>query len=872
VVGIVTRLLATALAVVLAQHVLAGTAIDLGAHVTLVAPGVLLVCAGLGLRSRRRVPYLGDGVVVALLVPLRGPVCDAVGFVAPSGPAAASVAALISLGPLSFALGRQLGGCLDGGLPPVLFGLAGGQLLLFAGAGGWLPSWALGAVVAASLATLSELGRPRHEELSVDEPVPVGLFAGAVVALWVVVLARITANYTEPSAWATDDALLVVLSLSALVAWPACALRPRPGHPGRRILAGLGALALAVVLWSSISELAVYRDPRRSVDLARKLFDHAARLDLVGVWWFWLVSFAGLRAAALGLLLGALDARALGALALGAGLAALGLAWLPFEPLMLPATALLLAVGLSLAAVPVACVGRRGLFLLPLVGLPFLLLPGDERPAFDEIRRQGEFGIQLFERAALVDLAVFATPDTDSVSSEGRRAAGASCTCERTALTLTRDGGLARSIDARPDPERPCYGVRIAGTNLHAGHDPLGPAGSVGRLLRLFGPTGDWLVSGVGAELFAADLLGAGLAEELTVATSVPLGAGMTFTLLDALGSRERPALAPLDPLQASRGTGAQDLDGVLVPPQPAAWSSEALHASREHLARLARRLLPGGRCLLFIDTGGLDVSALDARLAAFGAVFGERCAVFVEPREQDAPFVLALGWVDEQGQPERQALAGRVAGLDASPLRTRLEAPEDLASLLLRDGRGMQAGTERTSPARRARPAPVVRWHDTGWAAVAGVADEQARLDRVVRGAEGRAEGRASAAPDVLAGLALHETYEYRLRDLNETTFFVPEDVDWTRFDAEVALYVTAAARDPADPLLQLALAALLEPLAMEGDYGRFARVYQACGAERMRSVRLALLEAWVQQESLEEQAAEAALERARRLSRRGD
>ena len=78
--------------------------------------------------------------------------------------------------------------------------------------------------------------------------------------------------------------------------------------------------------------------------------------------------------------------------------------------------------------------------LLGLSGIALLLLPELERPRFDEIRRQGEFGVQVLERTALADVVVFATPDIDSVSAEGRTAAVTSCTCERVALTLTPDG------------------------------------------------------------------------------------------------------------------------------------------------------------------------------------------------------------------------------------------------------------------------------------------------------------------------------------------------------------------------------------------------------------------------------------------------
>jgi hypothetical protein len=119
-----------------------------------------------------------------------------------------------------------------------------------------------------------------------------------------------------------------------------------------------------------------------------------------------------------------------------------------------------------------------------------------------------------------------------------------------------------------------------------------------------------------------------------------------------------------------------------------------------------------------------------------------------------------------------------------------------------------------------------------------------------------------------LFAGLATHAEYDYDLADLNDTLLEVQPDVDWQAFDREAACYAQAAQSNPDDPLLQQALVSLLEPLAFSGDYGRFARVFEATGARRMRNVRLALLEAWVQRHSLEEEAAQAALQRAREWS----
>jgi len=189
------------------------------------------------------------------------------------------------------------------------------------------------------------------------------------------------------------------------------------------------------------------------------------------------------------------------------------------------------------------------------------------------------------------------------------------------------------------------------------------------------------------------------------------------------------------------------------------------------------------------------------------------------------------------------------------------LRSAGDLGALLLRDGAGLVAAGEDWRELRATHSAPPARWSRRGWAAVAAIADAQANPASVIDGAPAS----APRSGELYAGLATHAEYDYDLADINDTVLEIQPDIDWQAFDREAAFYAQAAQSNPDDPLLQQAVASLLEPLALSGDYGRFARVFEATGARGMRNVRLAVLEAWVQRHSLEEEAAQAALQRAR-------
>ena len=162
----------------------------------------------------------------------------------------------------------------------------------------------------------------------------------------------------------------------------------------------------------------------------------------------------------------------------------------------------------------------------------------------------------------------------------------------------------------------------------------------------------------------------------------------------------------------------------------------------------------------------------------------------------------------------------------------------------------------------RATHPAPSSRWSSRGWASVAAIADPQAR------GPSSVIEGAPESSPRtgaLYAGLATHAEYDYDLADINETLLEIQPDIDWAASSRGRPCCAQAAQAHPDDPLLQHALAALLEPLALSGDYGRFARVFEATGARRCATCVWRCSRPWVQRLSLEEEAAEAALQRAR-------
>jgi hypothetical protein len=868
------RVSAVAVAVVLAHLLLAGSAVDLGTLLGPASLAVLLAGIGFGLLARSRIPFLSDTVALALLVPLRGPLCDAVFALGPVGIPTAGVAAVLSLGPVGFFLGRRLTGLMSGGLPVLVLGLAAGELLVTLGAAGWFSAWIAGPLAAMTLALLVEWTGEEHKDFEAERPAIHALPVGVALGLLAPVFLRLVPGYVEPSVHAGADVLWALLLPALAVAWPASVLVGE--GRGARWLGVIAGLALAATIVHTARSLGLYQNAMAQVALTRSFRGYAAvHTPYVTEWGAWLLSFAGLVAAGLGLALASLRARSAGWLALGCALGVAAQYYVVHDAVRGPFVLLLAAAGAAALCAPLALHPRRGWLGLPLVVVPFLLIPAEQRPGFDEVRRPGEFGVDAFHRTLAADITSFMTPGPDSNALEGREAFRLTFTNREPLLALNDDGTMqstmrVRSHDAHDDgnPQQPerFYGLRVGGSALHAGHEPLGSEGSVGRLTRLFAVRGRSFVTGLGAELLAADLHDAGLSEQISVSSPAPFERQFSIILLDHMQGSAWTAAAVDEPVLAARAGRRGDHATVLVSPARDSWPGGRALVSREHVARLANLLQPGGRCLLWLDTAGVSVRALRAHMAAFTEVFGANSAAFVEPRELDAPFVLLVGWRDSEGRPRADEIGARLPWPDESGLRTRLTSLGDLGALLLRDGEAMLRAAEEWPVSSRSRPVGSRLRAAGSWAAVRAVWDPASRLSGVIE----EAPDRFRDAGELMDGLAAHTRYSYGLVGLNETLLEIKRDVDWDRFDVEVGHYVRAAALDPGNPLLHLALAALLEPLAKVGDYGRFAEVYEATGARTMPSWRLALLEAWVQQESLEPEAAEAALERARvRLGR---
>lgn len=884
-------LLATTLAVVLGRYLLAGSAIDLGVTAWASAPAVLLLAVAWGLISRVKLPYLADSLALALLVPARGPLCDLLLSVVPWSWGAPHLAALVSLGPLGFALGRQVGTLLEG---PVLAPLAGwvvGEALVGLGLVGWLPGWFTGFLLAALLAALVEMGSGRRlhsvgggDERHGWEALPLGLALG----LAAVCLRRVAPAYVTPAAPLSGE---VVLGL-AVPALPvvAFALLVVGEARWRRVLFSLAMPALAWSLWQLVEHLALFRDTPRMIAMTREYRNLANEgWPLVTDWHLWLTFFSGATAATGGLALAALPRRSLGPLALGLGLGVLAEQWVVIEPLWGVQHLLLAATGLAGAGL-LASWNPRWLALLPLAVVPFLLLPQPLETGYDGIRRVGEFSADGWSRSLPADVALFSSGTKAINSVEGRRAAHATFTDREPLLRFDAEGRarfqgelvlggdeeqppelLARPTDDDHDHEhfdddeeldlQRRFGLRAAGVELHPDHDPMGPEGSLGRLNRLFARSGPALVLGVGAELGAADLGDAGLTGELVVGSRLPLGDLITRVLLAHQGSAGLDVPVLDDELEALLATPPDSRSTILLMPDRGAWpgSGDLLAASR--LARLAERLAPDGRLLAWIDTTDLSARALASRLAAVGAVFGERSAAFVELREVGPPLVLALGWRTDAGRPRAEELDGRLPGPDRTGFRSRLADLSDLAAQLLLDG----AGLATLGPTHdRDRPVSPGALEERGAPALLAVHDRGARLHRVVAGAP--AELVRDSRP-VLEGLAQHARYFFELYRLRGVMNVEPlADVDWSAFDAEVAHYAEAAAADPDHPLLGLAVAALLEPLLVDQDMTRFAQAFLAVQGERLAGWRLALQHAVALQLSLEQDQAAEALARARR------
>jgi hypothetical protein len=668
------------------------------------------------------------------------------------------------------------------------------------------------------------------------------------------------------------------------VAWPASVLAT--GALGKRLLRAVGFMAIGFALWKMAGSLDLYKFSSKYVTAQLEIRQMAARWGgPVTEWRSWLLVYCGLPAASFGLVLGCLGKRACAPFVLGLGLAVAAEGWILTKTAGGPQQLLIAAAGVA-ALASLSGWRRMALIVVP-VGLgAAALIPPSGVATYQGIRRVGELGVESWQRQLAADVEVFSSGGPDVSAQQARRiyfttfsdreplgevlelrgeswAAGHDHGSEPdtppTPLLPPIDDGDA---DLNPVELKRYFGVRFAGVPAHPGHDPMGAEGSLGRLHRLLGVPGRSFVTGVGAEFVSADLLDAGLATSTDTSSALPLGQRNQRVVFAMIGSSGVGLDVDDDPLAAFRTALTGSYSMVVMAPERAEWPGAGIVSTEESLARAAQLLAAGGRCLLWLDTSSMDVATLRSRLAAFGAVFGERSAAFLEMRELVAPHVLLLGWIDDEGQPRAEELLERLPMPDETGLRTRLRGLDDLGAMLLLDGEGMTQLAASASAHRRSAPRWPSSFTGRGWEAVLGVLGGSRNLDQVVSGSHVTPRD----LEDVVEGLAAHGRYAYELGPLgNAMLVEVVDDVDWKAFDRELACYARAAERDPENPLLQQALAALLGPLARSGEATRFAEAFQAAHAEHMRSWRLAALEAHVRRAGLQSFEADAALERAR-------
>ncbi len=881
-------LVATAIAVVLVHGLLASAVLQAGLGVGVAAPAVFAVATGLGLLGRPRLHVLAYASALAVLHALRGPVAELVAA-GISGETGTTIAAAVSLAPVGFVLGRLLGPLATGGPVVLALGACVGSLAVLAGVVSWLPGAFTGLAAAGAFAGLSELGRERrhHRDAGADaehpgwEGVPFGFALGVA---WLT-LRRVVPGYVTPPPHAGEEVFLALLLPALVVAWPAAVLASSEGTG--RVVRAVGLLAVGYGLWRLAGSLTLYQHSMPYVSTNTSLRQLAARWGPpVTEWRAWLVVFSGLPAACLGVALGALRPTARGPLLLGLGAAFLSQAWILRESSLGPQQLLVAAAGVAAVGALVAW-SRWAVLAVPVGVAAVLLFPEDTRSAYDAVRRVGEPAVESAERRLPADIAVFSSFGPDTAAVQARRVYGTTFT-HRLPLGEARvlagepwaeHHGHAHDDEPAPpplladpsgdadllEPEVRHYGVRVAGVPAHPGHDPLGAEGSVGRLQRLFARRGRAFVTGVGAELVAAELVDAGLAEGVDVSSPMPFGDRPQRVLLALVESAGMSLPVRDDPLRVIGAGTPASYATVVVAPEDSGWPGAGIVSAEESLAGLAALVAPGGRCLAWLETASLDARALAARVAAFGAVFGERSAAFVEPRGLDAPLVLLVGWVDDSGRPTAAELEASLPTSDATGRRTRLAALSDLGALLVLDGAGVAEVASSSARLTRATPRPPAAFTSRGWAAVGALLGRSRALDTVVAGGPRTAHELTA----IVEGLALHDTYAFGAANLSSSMLVeIVDDVDWAAFDREVAAYARAAASDRQNPLLHHALASLLSPIAGVGDATRFVEVFEATDAASMESWRLAALEAHVRRTGLQEAEADAALARARRLA----
>lgn len=880
-----------------ARGLYVGSVVDVGLANGGWAAAVIALGLGLGAFARRA-PSVFDALALAIALFARGVLASGSLTVFGTGSAGLAIALAASLFPPAVLLGRFAAPLLAGRSASIVVGWLTSEALVLLG---WTPSWpaAVTAPAIAALAFIVTRGLPdaspsvaAEDDAETDQapaapPQAAGVAAalplGVAITLALVAMQRVMPGYASPTVHADAEWVVALLVPAALVAALVAVLIGDPSSTGGRVVRFVGATGLAVALLFVVYDASIRYQINGHIALTRQLRAeaHALSRDVahwIEPWDLWVTSFVGYLSLGLGVVLGGMRGRAYAALAVGAALAfAAEPAVLLREPVFGPAWLLIASAGFAVYAGVVGLVGPWGLLAAPVVAVSFWLRDDIHWVGYDEMRRPGELSAEAHTRSLALETQLFSSPRSGTTAAEGTLAYLQTSLGREpmfpvyeTAFDAFDAKVKQMEDDSREGLER-FFGVRYAGVTAHAGQPPVGADGSIGRMLRLFGVAGDALVIGLGAELVALDWATTDAAGDVLVATpSADRDAsrfGDYLLVLDDVAQTEglqaavRPNVAFALADVADEG---RSFDLVVVAPERAEWPGSGASSTRERLASVAATLAPGGRCLAWIDTTGLDARALRARVAAFGAVFGERGAVFVEPRGQEPPFLLGVGWIDEAGDPTDVLAADASRGIELSGLRSTIRSRGELARHLLVDGAGLaRLAADGPVHARGAFVTPG-RFAPTGWAAVADIYDPAAQwADLPVRAA-----GAPDAMPTLIESLVRHDAYSLHLEFVNQTIVENLGDVDWDAYDHEVEALVEAARLEPDNPLVHYVAASLGERLVVNGEFTRFGQLYEGLDAESLESWRLELLKAAALDGMTEPELAADAMDRARELA----
>lgn len=865
------------------------TRLELGSPVWNLAPAALAASTAAGLLARARLPYLGACLGLVLLAWVRSPLVE-LALGAGGGALGPGVfAGLVMIVLIGLLFGRQLAPLCEGRLLFALAGWALAELALAAGLGGWRPglAWTL-SLTAILLASLAEAGRQRRHARRVangDVLEWAALAPAWALGLVWLALRRHVPAYVTPPPGGEHEVALALLAPGLLVAVSATLLVSSAPRVRSWLLAA-GLLAVALAAWKTAAALTLYRFPTH-VDRTWELRATAQGLPLgAGEWHAWLGMFAGWAAAAGGLALGALRARALAPALLGLGAAWACQEWLSAGSDWAPQQLLALGAGISLVGLG-ALWRPQALFALPAALVVVGLFPEEHRDELGRVRRIGEMEAAFSARSRLGEIVVFGAGAADNSSPDGRASFGLTFTGERRAFAHPLSAQAAAELDSAedsvgddgesgqeaehggqdeiPPPLVRAFGLRLNGLGAHEGHAPLGPEGTLGRWLGGLDPGGSALLLGHLAEVSAAELLRREPKRDLGWASEVPMEIRMRRRLLAELGfGREIPDAAGGTRV-ALGGAAAGSLGLVVLSPDRAGWPLSGRVLTRELLAEARRALALGGRCVAFVDSTDLDARALAARLGAFGQVFGERSLACLVVRGLHAPFVVLVGWVDDAGAPDPARLLEVLRVPELEGTRASLATPAELRALVLADGAALaRLGdtsavhelTRSIDPGRRSR----------GWA---GLAALEVPEPRTLTPWAGEAVGSVRELARALAGFD-RSRYDVDA-PTTAMTVQVRQDVDWAAFDGLVGRLERLALAQPEHPALPVVLAALLEPLAVHGEYGRFADVWRRVGADSLGGWRLPRAQAVVLRASREDELATQAEDRARAWVARG-